>query len=240
MALPDIFKPSSTGVLAGAGIGTTLGALGYLKNKDLPDSQKSLLTNPALLAALGASGGYLAGNAYEQIPTSSPLSLNDNLNRAAILGLAGGTGYIGSELSGALAKKESVLAAKEYSNTLKKLTHNGKIDLDKLHPIAKAHLYDKEEVLAKALKRKGAFGYADDIYRIRNGKTPSLSTKVLDRVLYSKYSPLSWLRAPVKLIQHGKLLKASRKVLGSKRGIVAAAAILAGAGKLTYDKLKED
>lgn len=60
-------NPTNTGVIAGAGLGSILSALGSISRSNDPKKKKSVVTNPALLGAVGAGTGYLGGNYLESI-----------------------------------------------------------------------------------------------------------------------------------------------------------------------------
>ena len=60
-------NPTNTGVIAGAGLGSILSALGSISRSNDPKKKKSVVTNPALLGAVGAGAGYLGGNYLESI-----------------------------------------------------------------------------------------------------------------------------------------------------------------------------
>ena len=89
-------KPTSTGIAAGAGLGAILAAAGALHRSGEDPSNTSVLSNPLLLGALGATGGYLAGNAFEKAPVHRA---KKNLSTLALAGLLGGGGTLGSLLA---------------------------------------------------------------------------------------------------------------------------------------------
>lgn len=60
-------NPTNTGVIAGAGLGSILSALGSISRSNDPKKKKSVVTNPALLGAVGTGTGYLGGNYLESI-----------------------------------------------------------------------------------------------------------------------------------------------------------------------------
>lgn len=60
-------NPTNTGVVAGAGLGSILAALGSISRSNDPKKKKSIATNPALLGALGTGIGYMGGNYLEGI-----------------------------------------------------------------------------------------------------------------------------------------------------------------------------
>ena len=90
-------KPTTAGLAGGIGLGSILAAAGALARDG--DSNPSILTNPLLLGALGAAGGYFAGNAFDKLPVKSDKDRRA-LSRLSLLGLAAGVGIPGSAIAG--------------------------------------------------------------------------------------------------------------------------------------------
>ena len=89
--------PSTTGALTGAGLGALLASLGYISRANDPKKNKSFMSNPALLGALGAVGGYAGGNILENLPatfTKRPEGFYGNVKSLANDVVAGGKSAI--------------------------------------------------------------------------------------------------------------------------------------------------
>lgn len=109
-------RPTSTGIATGAGLGTVLAAIGALKREGEKDP--GVLTNPLLLGTIGATSGYLAGNAFERAPAKRN---SRDMSLSALLGLAGGAGWLGSRLS----KLDAELAVPGLKKEFDRLVTNG-------------------------------------------------------------------------------------------------------------------
>ena len=240
-------KPTSTGVVTGLGLSAILAALGALHRDG--SGNGSLLSNPAVLAALGATGGYLAGNALH---TSPSVRDSKEMSALAALGLLGGVGTFGTML----AKQDAralLEAKKDNWNAVRRLLgRNPNYDLtERTDPVTLRNTYglearrgtvaplDKElfnsakEELSTAYRRTGDIEGAirEAMYeRPTNPRTGNLRLgRVLwDKIRNSSYSPWRWLNSlnPLKkeIIRagtpvSGSLSNAAREDILSMRGL---------------------
>jgi len=277
-------KPTTTGIVSGAGLGAILAAAGALSRSGENPEENSVLSNPLLLGALGATGGYLAGNALDKIPTG-PNRKDNNLSLSSIGLLGGGLGTLGTMVSADDIAKNIAEKGREYSKVYDRLPdsirrfHAGadsfglsKVDLDKvdditlekalknrLNSLGRSATDDQIKQLAKSLRAdytnasssyaralRGA-GKIDDAILMGDkfywyGKNPpnKLGWKILDKIRFSKYSPVRWAKA-MNPLKGTKLLSQLGRVASRNRTATALAALaaLAGGGKAIYDKTRD-
>ena len=259
----NLGKPTSTGVLTGAGLGTIMAALGALsRNGDYP-GESSILSNPALLAAAGMAGGYLAGNAFHNAPT---VRENKEMSNLALLGLLGGTGTISTLLSKLDAR--SRLAVEK--NLFKAITRRGVAKVPTPEGGVELHPGFKRDIATGELKpvpfsdadlreyRNGLERYQKAVLRAEGPRKATLEAmyephakwygRLYERLKNSPYSPVSWGRSlnPFKdAIRRNspsgaKLIGRQLAALFKNRhtripASIASALLLAGGGKAIYD-----
>jgi hypothetical protein len=237
-------KPTSTGIAAGAGLGAILAAAGALSRHGEDPSDVSILSNPLLLGALGTAGGYLAGNAFENMPARRA---NKNISTTALLAMLGGGGTLGNmlakqdayeDLNGIVDKSGKRIggARKKYEDLLAKATASkGK----NLKPLAreKELLAGRAKNYSEALRRAGLYEEAAAAGVFRPSK--SLLEGILEKARFHPMSPVSWARGAFNTARKGTLLKAFTRPKARIPAAIAGLALLAGGGKAIYDKVHD-
>lgn len=222
-------KPTSTGIAAGASLGTILAALGAISRSGEDPNKVSILSNPLLLGALGATGGYLAGNAFDNAPTKRA---RKDISGLALAGILGGGGTLGTMLAkedalellhglrdangrhvldstgNAVLRGSSRLfdnyasrLNSKWNAGLREFTDLGSLTPDELKEFSKAQ---KEYVTH--LRRAGKYPEAARLGGI--GPESSMLGRLIDKVVNHPASPISWGRSLRNLAMRGTLLKA--------------------------------
>lgn len=259
-ALSNIAKPTGTGVAAGAGLGTILAAAGALSRSGEDPSNTSILSNPLLLGALGATGGYLAGNAFERAPAVRD---NKDISLSALAALAGGTGTLGTLAAKDKAKADLHSAEKSFNNLLKLKINGGAENLinqgttirdrtrvktykvnDNLGAGSKARheriLNKKLKDFSNALRRNGRFTEA--IENAGYVRPNNVLERILERARNSSYSPYRWIATPIETkLKGGNLMNLFRKTVRRHKlpATLGGLALLAGGSKAIYDKVHD-
>jgi hypothetical protein len=252
-------KPTTAGLAGGIGLGSILAAAGALARDG--DSNPSILTNPLLLGALGATGGYLAGNAFDRLPTK-PDKDYSALSKLSLLGLAAGVGIPGSAIAGEDIA-ERLRDAKNYykATTVNMLPRKDGMGL--LFDVAAGRVRSGGDVTAlsrqeleelgtagreyaKAMRRAGRTEEASILAReFRTTPPPQADEKgmklirrAIEKARFSQYSPYRWAHAlnPIKgkklLDQLGRFASKNRTLAG-----IAGGSLLLGSGGLIANKL---
>ena len=238
-------KPTSTGIAAGAGLGAILAAAGALSRSGDDEENASVLSNPLLLGSLGAVGGYLAGNAFDRIPTTRA---NKDLSTLSLASLIGGGGTLGSLLAkqdaydvlngyvnragrrvqGARGKYEAIKTIMDNATKKKKITPHAK----------DRELFGRRrEAYSKALRRAGLYEEATSAADFTPSK--SLLGRIYEKAKNHPFSPVSWVRGAYNTASRGTILKALTHPKARIPAAVAGLALLAGGGKAIYDKVHD-
>lgn len=262
----NLGKPTSTGVVTGAGLGTILAALGAMKRNGEDPENTSIMSNPLLLGTLGATGGYLAGNALDKVPSTSS---EKELSNSALAGLAGGAGLLGSSI----AKQDAEDKLKPLERHFKTITRRLPFDINsdgviEYHPgytrnrkgkLVKTRLRTRKEVerakeelldftktkseLSTTLRRAGKYEEAKTLTGYVH--PDKIGRRFIEKLKNSPMSPVSWLRAlnPLKKGRSGYrfVMPAIGKAIRNNpvKSRLAALALLAGGGKALYDYTKD-
>ena len=240
MAIAEMLgKPTSTGVATGLGLATILAAAGALNKKD--GGEGSVLSNPLVLAALGAGGGYLAGNALENAPVRTE---DHEISLPALGFLLSGLGVAGRHAAISQAEKQLPGLAQQWAAHTRGLTprifygENGRGPAVKRWDEAVAQLGDPQfekdfkatqKEYGTALRRAGQKAHAIEIGAY--APPESRLGRIMDSIKESPNSPVSWLRSanPLKGRSWSKFLhainplrdRASRGILGSLKNFGA-------------------
>jgi hypothetical protein len=218
-------KPTTSGIVTGAGLGTILAAIGALNRSGQDPDETSALSNPLLLGALGATGGYLAGNAFER---HKPKRSTHEMSLSALAGLLGGTGIAGTMLAKEDAKDLLTAKKQKFDDILGMINRNARIpeivapdgtrsyDLGKTErtrtvgrgrnartvtdtiPINRSAQDIKEFNDAQKELSKAYRRAGDELSAIRETgfKRPEkLGRRALEWLRSSSYSPVNWLRS---------------------------------------------
>lgn len=221
-------KPTSTGIAAGAGLGTILAAAGALSRSGEDDKDVSFLSNPLLLGTLGATGGYLAGNAFDKMPARRT---HKDVSKLSLLGLLGGGGALGTMLAkedanqllyGLRGAKGDLLKRKGQAilpgiadkfndivthHRLRKGLKDGIMEFETALPTKVLNKFnDAQKEYTTALRRAGLY---DDAKRL-GGFVPDKNwvMRMFDKAINHPVSPISWLRSTYNLAKRKTLLKA--------------------------------
>jgi len=226
-------RPTSTGIAAGAGLGSILAALGALHRMNSDGGDTSILSNPVLLGLLGAAGGYVGGNLLSDSTDGVVAKKNSRPN----VSIPASIGTLGTlELGRRIAKVDQKATDKAidtgYHKILKQLSKkkNG-IDLD--GPGVTPEMRDKFNDLQKKYKRM----------QERKGFTSNLKARGL-----GEPSRMGFLRqfsdSPWNPINQIKALNPFKNVEGLGKGPnllknqLLSALNLSGRGKLPWTSLK--
>ena len=253
-------KPTTSGLVAGTGLGAILAAAGALSREGDEPGESSVLSNPLLLGTIGATGGYLAGNAFERAPVDKPKS-NGSISNLSKLLAAGGVGTFGTMLAKQDILDKLEAATSKYNSELSKLPllarntvdelGRTKVDFSRLaKPTSEAELASFKAMAEQFGKARKEYanalrdaGRIDDAVFHGMPKSPDglkLRAKIIEKLRFSPYSPFRWGKAltPAK----GKLvLSLIKRTARSNPKLTTLAALtaLAGGGKAVYDKVKE-
>lgn len=214
----NLGKPTSAGLVTGAGLGTILAALGAIKRNGEDPDNTSIMSNPLLLGTLGAAGGYLAGNALDKAPS---VRADKELSNSALLGLAGGAGLLGTSI----AKQDAEDKLKPIERHFKTITRqipqtvNGETGSIEYHLNKRRNRSDKlvnkplprtrkeierareelldfnktKDELSTALRRAGKYEEAKTLTGYTHPE--KLGRRFIEKLKNSPVSPISWLRA---------------------------------------------
>lgn len=150
-------KPTTTGIVAGAGLGSILAAAGAISREGESEENTSILSNPLLLGTLGATGGYLAGNAFEKIPVEPRRKNRLSLSSLALLG--GGVGTIGSRIAAEDIMNKLHLAGSNYDRALGQVPRSllDRLQVRNDNELKKIDLKSvKDSDLVRAIRRRAA------------------------------------------------------------------------------------
>lgn len=238
-------KPTSTGIAAGAGLGAILAAAGALSRSGDDEENASVLSNPLLLGSIGAAGGYLAGNAFDRMPTRRA---NKDVSGLALAALLGGGGTLGNML----AKQDAYDVLNGYVDSAGKRVRGTRRKYEAIKtmiddavrnrgitPSARDSelLAGRREAYSKALRRAGLYEEAAQAAEFTPSK--SLFGRILERARNHPVSPVSWVRGAFNTARRGTLLKALTRPRGRIPAAIAGLALLAGGGKAIYDKVHD-
>ena len=282
-AAAKLGKPTTSGLVAGAGLGSILAAAGALSREGEPEENNSIFSNPLLLGALGATGGYLAGNAFDKTPVT-PSRRNNGLSLSSLALLGGGVGTIGSRIAAEDIMDKLHTTGSNYDKALGQVPRSlldrlqvrndnelKKIDLksvkdselvkairqrarasgkpissDVARTLAQSIRNDyrvAQNEYARALREAGkvedALFMGENFYGYGNKRPEKLGLKALEKLRFSKYSPVRWAKA-LNPLKGGKLIEQLTRtaVRNPKTTAIAALAALAGGGKAIYDKTR--
>lgn len=210
-------RPTSTGMLAGAGLGSILAALGAVSRSG--DDNPSILSNPLLLGALGTAGGYLGGNLLHNIKTVTETPAEKSSPSIAVPGAASLAGTLG--LGGFIAKDDRKATEKAIEKRFKVLhkemlsATRAATKTNKTVPLEQVKKYiDARSEYQKVLERKGK-----DIKAVFGNDVKPLLSKS-EKLRSSSFNPTRQLKAlnPFKKIdgQRVSLPKQILKQLGMK------------------------
>lgn len=249
-------KPTTAGLAGGIGLGSILAAAGALARDG--DSNPSILTNPLLLGALGATGGYLAGNAFDRLPTK-PDKDYSALSKLSLLGLTAGVGIPGSAIAGEDIAERLMNAENYYKATTANMLPKTE-GMGLLFDVAAGRGRHGRRLSRQELEELGTAGreYADAMRRAGRTEEASilarefrttpppqadekgmkLIRRAIEKARFSKYSPYRWAHAlnPMKgkklLDQLGRFASKNRTLAG-----IAGGSLLLGSGGLIANKL---
>lgn len=237
-------KPTSTGIAAGAGLGAILAAAGALSRQGENPDDVSILSNPLLLGALGATGGYLAGNAFEKMPARRA---NKNVGTLSLAAMLGGGGTLGN----LLAKQDAYDVLNGYVDSTGKKVRGARNKYEAIMARAIAAknngitprardlelLAGRTEAYSKALRRAGLY---EEAARAANFKpSKSLLDRIFEKTVNHPFSPVSWVRGTYNTARRGTLLKVLTHSKARVPAAIAGLALLAGGGKAIYDKVHD-